>query len=33
MLSNATNQLKSIVELGYMCHRGYSGPLAVAFAK
>ena len=26
MLSNATNQPKSTVELGYMCPRGLSGP-------
>ena len=29
MLSNATNQPKSTVELGYMCPRGLSGPPAV----
>ena len=29
MLSNATNQPKSTVELGFMCRRGLSGPLAV----
>ena len=28
MLSNATNQPKSTVELGYMCPRGLSGPPA-----
>ena len=33
MLSNATNQPKSTVELGYMCHRGVSGPPAVALTK
>ena len=26
MLSNATNQPKSTVELGYMCPRGLTGP-------
>ena len=26
MLSNATNQPKSTVELGYMCPRGLLGP-------
>ena len=31
MLSNATNQPKSTVELGYMCPRGLSGPPAVIF--
>ena len=30
MLSNATNQPKSTVELGYMCPRGLSGPPAVS---
>ena len=29
MLSNATNQPKSTVELGYMCPRGLTGPPAV----
>ena len=29
MLSNATNQPKSTVELGYMCPRGLLGPPAV----
>ena len=33
MLSNATNQPKSTVELGYMCHRGLSGPPAVTLIK
>ena len=33
MLSNATNQPKSTVELGYMCPRGLSGPPAVTLAK
>ena len=33
MLSNATNQPKSTVELGYMCPRGLSGPPAVALTK
>ena len=33
MLSNATNQPKSIVELGYMCPRGLSGPPAVTLTK
>ena len=28
MLSNATNQPKSTVELGYMCPRGLTGPPA-----
>ena len=30
MLSNATNQPKSTVELGYMCPRGLSGPRVMA---
>ena len=30
---NATDQPKSIVELGYMCPRGLSGPLAVTLTK
>ena len=30
MLSNATNQPKSTVEVGYMCPRGLTGPPAVA---
>ena len=30
---NATNQLKSNVELGYMCPRGHSGPPAVTLTK
>ena len=29
MLSNATNQQKSAVELGYMCPRGISTPPAI----
>ena len=33
MLSNARNQPKSIVELGYMCHRGLTGPPAVTITK
>ena len=33
MLSNATNQPKSIVELGYMCLRGLLGPPAVTIIK
>ena len=33
MLSNATNQPKSTVELGYMCPRGLTGPLAVTLTK
>ena len=33
MLSNATNQPKSIVELGYMCPRGLLGPPAVTLTK
>ena len=33
MLSNATNQPKSTVELGYMCPRGLTGPPAVTLAK
>ena len=33
MLSNATNQPKSIVELGYMCPRGLSGPTAVTLTN
>ena len=33
MLPNATNQPKSIVELGYMCPRGLSGPPAVTLTK
>ena len=32
-LSNATNQPKSTVELGYMCPRGLSGPPAVTLTK
>ena len=30
---NATNQLKSTVEIGYMCPRGLFGPQAVTFTK
>ena len=33
MLSNATNQPKSIVELGYMCSRGLTGQPAVTLTK
>ena len=33
MLSNATNQPKSNVELGYMCPRGLLGPPAVTLTK
>ena len=33
MLSNATNQPKSTIELGYMCPRGLSGPPKVTLAK
>ena len=33
LLSNATNQPKSIVELGYMCPRGLTGPPAVTLTK
>ena len=33
MLSNATNQPKSTVELGYMCPRGLIGPPAVTLTK
>ena len=33
MLSNATNQPKSIVELGYMYPRGLLGPPAVTLTK
>ena len=33
MLSNATNQPKSTVELGYMCSRGLSGPPAGTLNK
>ena len=33
MLSNATNQPKSTVELGYMCPRGLLGPSAVTLTK
>ena len=33
MLSNATNQPKSTVELGYMCPRGLTGPPAVPLTK
>ena len=33
MLSNATNQPKSTVELGYMCPRGLSGPPEVTLTK
>ena len=32
MLSNATNQPMSTVELGYMCPRGLTGPTAVTLA-
>ena len=33
MLSNATNQPKSTVELGYICPRGLTGPPAVTLTK
>ena len=33
MLSNATNQPKSIVELGYMYPRELTGPPAVTLTK
>ena len=33
MLSNAKNQPKSTVELGYMCPRGLTGPPAVTLTK
>ena len=33
VLSNATNQPKSIVELGYMCPQGLTGPPAVTLTK
>ena len=33
MLSNATNQPMSTVELGYMCPRGLTGPPAVTPTK
>ena len=33
MLSNATHQPKSTVELGYMCPRGLTGPPAVTLTK
>ena len=33
MLSNATNQPKSTVELGYMCSRELSGQLAMTLTK
>ena len=33
MLSNAINQPKSNVELGYMCPRGLIGPPAVTLTK
>ena len=33
MLSNATNQPKSTVELGYMCPRGLIGPTAETLTK
>ena len=33
MLSSATNQPKSTVELGYMCPRGLTGPPAVTLTK
>ena len=33
MLSNATNQPKSTVELSYLCPRGLSGPPAVTLTK
>ena len=33
MLSKATNQPKSIVELGYMCPRGPTGPPAVTLTR
>ena len=32
-LKNATNQLESTAEHGYMCHRGLSGPPAVTITK
>ena len=33
MLSNATNQPESTVELGYMCPRGLTGPPVVTLIK
>ena len=33
MLSNATHQPKSIIEIGYMCPRGLIGPPAVLLTK
>ena len=33
MLSNAKNQPKSTVEIGYMCRRGLSGLPAVTLTK
>ena len=33
MLTNATNQPKSTLELGYMCPRGLSGPPVVTLTK
>ena len=33
MLSKATNQPKSTVELGFMCPRGLLGPPAVTLTK
>ena len=33
MPSNATNEPKSTVEIGYMCPRGLSGPPAVTLTK
>ena len=33
MLSKATNQPKSTVELGYMCPRGLLGPPAVTLTE
>ena len=33
LLSNATNQQKSTVELGYMCPRGLSGPPEMTLTK
>ena len=33
MLTNATNQPKSTVELGYMCPRGLLGPPAVTLTN
>ena len=33
MLSNATNQPESTVELGNMCPQGLSGPPAVTLTK